>query len=102
VPDARKQGDAEDSGRHAQAGTIFRVKSKGVRNLQGYGHGDLHVRVQVEVPSRLSHEQKAKLQEFAALCERQGDAASQGFLRRRRSFSSELNRPRSHAFVLEN
>jgi molecular chaperone DnaJ len=50
-----------------QPATTFRVKSKGVKNLQGYGHGDLHVRVQVEVPTRLNHEQKAKLQEFAGL-----------------------------------
>ena len=49
-----------------QPGTAFRVKGKGVKNLQGYGHGDLHVRIQVEVPTHLNAEQKAKLQEFAA------------------------------------
>ena len=27
-----------------QPGTTFRVKGKGVKNLHGYGHGDLHVR----------------------------------------------------------
>jgi molecular chaperone DnaJ len=32
---------------------VFRVKGKGVKNLQGYGHGDLHVRVQVEVPTQI-------------------------------------------------
>jgi molecular chaperone DnaJ len=52
-----------------QPATTFRVKGKGVKNLQGYGHGDLHVRVQVEVPTRLNHEQKIKLQEFAASCD---------------------------------
>ena len=30
-----------------QPGTMFRLKGKGVKNLQGYGQGDLHVRVQV-------------------------------------------------------
>ena len=40
-----------------------------MKNLQGYGHGDLHVRIQVEVPARLTPEQKAKLQEFAGLCD---------------------------------
>jgi molecular chaperone DnaJ len=62
-----------------QPATTFRVKGKGVKNLQGYGHGDLHVRLQVEVPTRLNHEQKAKLQEFAALCDGQEAPIAQGF-----------------------
>jgi molecular chaperone DnaJ len=62
-----------------QPGAVFRVKGRGVKNLQGYGHGDLHVRVQVEVPARLNHEQKIKLQEFAALVRRPGSAAGTGF-----------------------
>lgn len=51
-----------------QPGTMFRLKGKGIKNLQGYGHGDLHVRINVEVPTQLSSAQKAKLQEFADLC----------------------------------
>jgi molecular chaperone DnaJ len=51
-----------------QPGATFRIKGKGVKNLQGYGHGDLHVRIQVEVPTRLNPEQKARLQDFAAAC----------------------------------
>ena len=51
-----------------QPGTMFRLKGKGVKNIQGYGHGDLHVRINVEVPTHLSAAQKAKLQEFADLC----------------------------------
>ena len=62
-----------------QPATTFRVKGRGVKNLQGYGHGDLHVRVQVEVPTRLSHGQKAKLQEFAALCDSDVNPISKGF-----------------------
>jgi molecular chaperone DnaJ len=38
-----------------QPGTTFRLRGKGVKNLQGYGHGDLHVRITVEVPSHLTH-----------------------------------------------
>ena len=62
-----------------QSGTTFRVKGKGVKNLQGYGHGDLHVRIQVEVPSRLTPEQKAKLQEFAELCGEDANPISKSF-----------------------
>ena len=62
-----------------QSGTTFRVKGRGVKNLQGYGHGDLHVRIQVEVPSRLTPEQKAKLQEFANLCDENANPITKSF-----------------------
>jgi molecular chaperone DnaJ len=56
-----------------------------VKNLQGHGHGDLHVRVQVEVPTRLSAEQKAKLQEFAALCDEDVNPISKSFFDKAKS-----------------
>jgi len=62
-----------------QPGTMFRLKGKGVKNIQGYGYGDLHVRINVEVPSHLSAAQKAKLQEFAQLCDGQENPLSQSF-----------------------
>jgi len=62
-----------------QPGTMFRVKSKGIKNVQGYGTGDLHVRINVEVPSHLSAAQKAKLQEFAGLCSGKENPLSQSF-----------------------
>jgi molecular chaperone DnaJ len=62
-----------------QPGTVFRLKGKGVKNIQGYGHGDLHVRIHVEVPTHLSAVQKAKLQEFADLCNGKESPLSQGF-----------------------
>ena len=68
-----------------QPGTMFRLKGKGVKNVQGYGHGDLHVRIQVEVPSHLSAEQKAKLQEFAELCGSKENPISQSFFEKAKS-----------------
>ena len=62
-----------------QPGTMFRLKNKGIRNVQGYGRGDLHVRINVEVPIHLSSAQKAKLQEFADLCNGKESPMSQGF-----------------------
>jgi molecular chaperone DnaJ len=50
-----------------QPGTMFRLKGKGIKNVQGHGSGDLHIRINVEVPTHLSGAQKAKLQEFADL-----------------------------------
>lgn len=62
-----------------QPGTMFRLKGKGVKNVQGYGYGDLHVRVLVEVPTHLTSAQKAKLQEFADLCNGKESPLSQSF-----------------------
>ncbi|HEX3628213.1 MAG TPA: molecular chaperone DnaJ [Verrucomicrobiae bacterium] len=69
-----------------QPGAVFRVKGKGVKNLQGYGHGDLHARIQVEVPTRLNHEQKTKLQEFAALCDGRETPITQSFFEKAKKF----------------
>jgi len=68
-----------------QSHSTFRVKGRGVKSLQGHGQGDLHVRVQVEVPTRLTAEQKAKLQEFAALCDEDVNPISKSFFEKARS-----------------
>ena len=68
-----------------QPGTMFRLKGKGIMNVQGYGRGDLHVRINVEVPTHLSAAQKAKLQEFAELCSGKESPISQGFFEKAKS-----------------
>jgi molecular chaperone DnaJ len=62
-----------------QPGTTFRLKGKGVKNVQGFGAGDLHVRVTVEVPSHLNAAQKTKLQEFAELCDERVSPMTKSF-----------------------
>ncbi|HWW02868.1 MAG TPA: molecular chaperone DnaJ [Candidatus Acidoferrum sp.] len=62
-----------------QSGTLFRLKGKGVKNIQGYGSGDLHVRIHVEIPTHLSAAQKTKLQEFSELCNGKESPLSQSF-----------------------
>jgi molecular chaperone DnaJ len=69
-----------------QPATTFRVKGRGLKNLQGYGHGDLRVRIQVEVPTRLNSEQKAKLAEFSALCDGKEAPLIQGFFEKAKKF----------------
>ena len=71
-----------------QTGTTFRLKGRGVKNLQGYGTGDLNVRVSVEVPARLNKEQKAKLKEFADLCGDDVNPQTKGFLDKARNLFS--------------
>lgn len=69
-----------------QTGTLFRVKGKGVKNVQGYGWGDLHVRVTVEVPAHLNSAQKAKLQEFASLCDEKVNPGVKSFFEKAKEF----------------
>ncbi|MBQ7669026.1 MAG: molecular chaperone DnaJ [Clostridia bacterium] len=51
-----------------QTGTKFRLKGQGIKNVNGYGVGDLYFTVKVEVPKRLNREQKELLSKFAASC----------------------------------
>ncbi|MBI5975759.1 molecular chaperone DnaJ [Staphylococcus canis] len=50
-----------------QSGKQFRLKGKGVKNVHGYGYGDLFVNVIVETPTKLNDRQKELLREFASL-----------------------------------
>lgn len=50
-----------------QSGKLFRLKGKGVKDVQGYHQGDQHVRVVVETPTHLTSRQKELLKEFATL-----------------------------------
>lgn len=69
-----------------QPGTTFRLRSRGAKNLHGHGYGDLLVRVAVEVPTRLTAEQKAKLEEFAALCDKDSHPRARSFFERAKAF----------------
>jgi molecular chaperone DnaJ len=69
-----------------QPGTLLRLKGRGIKNLQGYGQGDLRVRVQLEVPTHLNAAQKTKLHEFAALCDGQEAPLAQGFFEKAKKF----------------
>ena len=62
-----------------QNGTSFRVRSQGMPILHSSGRGDLHVKVQVEVPTSLNGEQRKKLEEFSALCGEHNTPIHQSF-----------------------
>lgn len=47
-----------------QTGTVFRLRGKGVPNVNGRGRGDQYVKVNVEIPKDLNHEQKELLRKF--------------------------------------
>ncbi len=50
-----------------QPGTSFRLKGKGMPSLRGRHTGDLHVRVQVTIPTQLSAKETELIEEFANL-----------------------------------
>ena len=50
-----------------QSGERFRLKGKGIKNVQGYGTGDQHVIVKVVTPSKMTEKQKELLREFASI-----------------------------------
>lgn len=47
-----------------QPGTLIRLRGKGVPHVRGNGRGDQYVKVQLKVPTRLSHRQKELLEEL--------------------------------------
>ncbi|CAA6676447.1 MULTISPECIES: molecular chaperone DnaJ [unclassified Lentimonas] len=69
-----------------QTGTTFRLRGQGVPHLRGNGKGDLLIRVQVEVPTKLSSEQKKKLEEFAEACGDPANPMSESFVEKAKKF----------------
>lgn len=50
-----------------QPNTAFRLRGMGIRDLRGYHKGDQIVRVQVEIPTRISREQRELVERFQQL-----------------------------------
>jgi len=51
-----------------QGGTVFRLRGEGMPRLRGSGAGDLLVRVDVDVPKKLTEAQRKSLQAYADAC----------------------------------
>lgn len=56
-----------------QGGTVFRLRGEGMPHLRGSGSGDLLVRVDIDVPKKITDAQKKALQAYAEAC---GDDAA--------------------------
>src|SRR5437016_8131334 len=69
-----------------QSGQMFKLRGKGVVHVNGREHGDLLVRVMVEVPTRLNDQQRAKLPEFAELCGEENMPLRKSFFERAKEF----------------
>jgi molecular chaperone DnaJ len=69
-----------------QSGQIFKVRGKGISNVNGRDRGDLLARLLVEVPTRLNAEQRQKLEEFAGLCGEENTPLHKSFFERAKEF----------------
>jgi len=70
-----------------QGGTTFRLREKGMPSLSASSRkGDLHVRVQVEVPTKLNSDQQDKLRTFAESIGEKNSPMREGFLEKAKRF----------------
>lgn len=69
-----------------QGGTVFRIREKGMPALNGGRRGDLHVRVQVEVPTKLNSAQQEKLRAFSESIGEQNSPIQGGFFEKAKRF----------------
>jgi molecular chaperone DnaJ len=69
-----------------QSAQVFRLRGKGIVNVNGRERGDLLARLVVEVPTRLNAEQRQKLEEFSALCGDENTPIRKSFFDRAKEF----------------
>ena len=50
-----------------QPSQVFRLKGKGMPSVKGHGHGDHYVTVVLQIPTKLSREEKKLLEEWRAM-----------------------------------
>jgi molecular chaperone DnaJ len=69
-----------------QSAQVFKLRGKGIVNVNGRGHGDLFARLIVEVPTRLNADQRRKLEEFASACGDDNTPMRKSFFERAKEF----------------
>jgi molecular chaperone DnaJ len=63
---------------------VFRLRGKGLPEVHGRSIGDLHVKLYVEVPTRLNPDQRALLQSFAESCDEHTHPEESSFFKKAR------------------
>ncbi len=67
-------------------GKTFRLRGKGLPEVHGRGIGDLHVKLYVEVPTKLNQAQRAHLQAFADSCDEHTHPEENSFFKKAKDF----------------
>lgn len=65
-----------------QPGSTLRIKGKGIADIRGYGIGDQIIRIDVEIPKKLSERQKELLEEYAKISGEETGSNSGGFFKK--------------------
>jgi molecular chaperone DnaJ len=63
---------------------VFRLRGKGLPDVHGRGIGDLHVKIYVEVPTKLNADQRARLEAFAESCDEHTHPEENSFFKKAR------------------
>ena len=69
-----------------QGGTTFRLRDRGMPALNGRGKGDLHVEVQVEVPTRLNSDQRERLEALTESIGEKNSPVQESFFEKAKRF----------------
>jgi molecular chaperone DnaJ len=69
-----------------QSGKVFRLRGKGLPEVHGRSVGDLHVKLYVEVPTKLNPVQRAHLQSVADSCDEHTHPEETSFFKKAANF----------------
>ncbi|MFO0974616.1 MAG: molecular chaperone DnaJ [Phycisphaerae bacterium] len=72
----------------SQDGDVVRLSGQGVPNMRSRRRGDLHVRLSVEIPRRLTDRQRQLLEQFAETEDTQALPRSKGFFEKLKEYLS--------------
>ncbi len=64
-----------------QSGTVFRLRGKGIQYLNGKGRGDQYVKVNVEIPKKLTRTQRDALKKFEETLKDENYEQRKGFFK---------------------
>ena len=71
-----------------QSSTMFRLRDQGIQDISEGRKGDLHIEIEVEVPTNLNGDQKTKLKEFADSVGEKNSPIQEGFFEKAKKFFS--------------
>ena len=71
-----------------QPGTTFRLREKGVKYLRRESKGDLYVKVNLEVPTKLNHKQKKAIEDMGKVVTEECYQKKNGFKEKLKDFFS--------------
>ena len=71
-----------------QSGKILRLRGKGIKDLNGYGHGDQLIYINVWTPKKLTPEERSKVESLreSPNFQPQPDANEKGFFERMKEY----------------